>query len=347
MREDLTVILGAGASTGSVEPGKTSQNPVIPPITKDLFSTRYEGILDKYGDVLASMGSISHDLEDGKSLEDYIKDRLGTYGHYASLKNHRRRSLNQLPLYLQHLFSHISKSLGLKTHYHRFVHDLFDKDINTTFLSLNYDLLIDRALEKAENNKFTGFGNYTNQQQRWVLIKLHGSVNWFRHITRFSYPGMERKLDNWKVIVRNMNLLKDLSKDIVFLNLDSQFEDGFNGKIPCYPVLAIPNTEYSPIFPIDEQRQLLEKRLHGCENFLFIGFSAWDEDVLNILNQNVNKVRNLLIIGKSDAEGIYERLVKKAPMFKTNNLEEVLYDKGFETFMRGGIDINNFLDKIT
>ncbi len=126
MTTNLTIILGAGASKGSVEFGKTSRRPIIPPITKELFAIRFEGFLNKYEDVQTSMGSISAEVENGKSLEDYIKNKLGTLAKYESLRPHRKRQINQLPLYLQDLFSHISKTLAYTNHYHSFVYDHFD-----------------------------------------------------------------------------------------------------------------------------------------------------------------------------------------------------------------------------
>lgn len=343
MTINLTIILGAGASKGSVETGKTSQHPIIPPITKELFSTRFEGILNKYGDVQASMGSISAEVEDGKSLEDYIKDRLGTLAKYESLLPHRKRQINQLPLYLQDLFSHISKTLASTNHYHRFVYDLFDRDIKLTFLTLNYDLLLDKAIERVTSNKFTSFGNYTGEPNKWVLIKPHGSVNWFRQIVNFSQTGNNH--DSWKATVKNINLLKDLNKDIVFLDLEKQFKDGYVEGVPYYPVLAIPNTEYEPIYPINENL-LLKERLQDCENFLIIGFSAYDQDILNLLKENVKSVKKLLIVGMSDVDNVYKRLKEAVSVFSSATPEKVQYGLGFGKFMQGGTDINNFLNDL-
>lgn len=348
MTTNLTVILGAGASKGSVEAGKTSKYPIIPPITKELFEVRFEEILDKYRDVRTSMGSISSEVDNGKSLEDYIKENLGILSKYESLQSHRKRQINQLPLYLQDLFSYISKQLESKNHYHRLISDLFDRDIKLTFLTLNYDLLLDNAIERVTNNKFTDFSSYVNEPTKWVLVKPHGSVNWFRQIVNFTQSGNDH--NSWKAIVRNMNLLKDLGKEIVFVDLEKQFKNGFVNNIPCYPVLAIPNTEYTPIFPINE-KLLLEERLQKCENFLIIGFSAYDQDILETLKKNVKNVKKLLIVGKGDSQDTYKRLVVGVPAFKRDEwaLAECKYDLGFESFVRqkkGTSDLKNFLSSL-
>lgn len=341
----LTIIFGAGASTGSVVRGQTSQSPIVPPITKDLFSTRYEGYLNKFNDVYSSVVSISHELENGKSLEDFLKNELGGISEYESLTSHRKKSLNQLPLYLQYLFSEIGKSLGIKTLYSRLVRSVFNEEIQLTFITLNYDLLLDLAIERVSGKTFTGFGNYVDQKDKWILVKPHGSVNWFRQILTFTI-NPSNDLTGWKDIVRRVNLLKDLDNNIVFLDINNQFNEGFVGQIPYYPALAIPNNEYTPIYPLDELKTLLEERLKECQNFLFIGFSAWDEDILEILNKTVKKVKTMLVVGKSDAEGIYDRIVAKAPQFEADNLSKVLYNKGFESLMRANVDIKNFLNQV-
>lgn len=345
MKKNLTVVVGAGASTGSVQPGATSQRPIIPPITKDLFSPRFESWLTKFRDVQTAMGAISSEVEDGKSLEDYIKGKMGTITQYNSLDPRRKRQLHQLPLYLQDLFSAISKQLESANHYHRFVNDLFDADLKLTFISLNYDLLLDNAIERAKNNKFTGFGNYTDKKNEWVLIKPHGSVNWFRQIINFNQSG--NNFESWKAIARNINLLKDLSSDFVFLDLDKQFKEGFKGFVPYYPALALPNTEYKPIYPLEEHELLLKRRLEECENFLIIGFSAYDQDILNILKTHVKKVNKLLIVGKDGTHDIYKRLSEVVPKFSTATPKEVIYDLGFEGLIKNSKVIDNFLSLLS
>ncbi len=210
-------------------------------------------------------------------------------------------------------------------------------------MTLNYDLLLDKAIERVTKSKFTGFGSYTSESDKWVLIKPHGSVNWFRQIVNFSQTGNNH--DSWKATVEDINLLKDLGKDIVFLDLEKQFKDGYAGSIPYYPVLAIPNTEYNPIYPINENL-LLKERLQECENFLIIGFSAHDQDILNLLKDNVKSVKKLLIVGMDDVGDVYKRLTEIAPVFLSEIPERVLYGLGFGRFMREGVDINNFLNDL-
>lgn len=344
--KNLNVILGAGASTGSVKHGETSQHPIIPPVTKNLFSTAYESILRKYGDVQTNTIGFSSVNNDGKSLEDQVKEELGTFSVYESLPAHRKRALNQLPLYLQDLFSDISKQLKNSTYYSRFVYRIFDyidkNNFKVTFITLNYDLLLDYAIERVLNKKFDSFGNYSDDLNRWMLVKPHGSVNWFRQITNYTQSGNTH--ESWKVIVRNLNILKDVSDELRFVNLD-EFQEGFINGVPHYPALSIPNTDYSPIYPIGGLEDLLGERLAECENFLIIGFSAYDQDLLDLLKKHIKKVRGLLIVGLENVDQVYGRLKTNVPVFLVKKPEEVLYGRGFGHFVNSA-DMTNFLNTL-
>lgn len=344
MAKNLTIILGAGASTGSVENGVTSHRPIIPPITKEIFSPNFDYISRKYEDVKSATVGITAEIKDGKSLEDFLKDKLGAMHGYETLSAHRKRQLNQLPLYLQDLFSDISRQLKISTFYSKFVNELFDRrNIKVTFLTLNYDLLLDYAIEQVADTKFINFDSYIKSSQKWVLIKPHGSVNWFRQIKNYSQTG--DTLESWKAIVKKINILQDLDDNLAFLDLENGFKEGFVKNIPYYPALAVPNADYHPIYPSDSHRILLDERLKECENFLIIGFSAYDQDMLKILNKNVNNVKRLLIVGKADVSDVYKRLKKSVTVFSTEKPQTVQYGSGFGPFLKG-IDFSNFLDSL-
>ncbi|HBD05127.1 TPA: hypothetical protein DCZ32_01570 [Candidatus Uhrbacteria bacterium] len=344
---NLTIILGAGASTGSTQHGITSQSDIIPPLTKDLFLPQYDFVLGKYGDVKSGTVGLSSSMTDGKSLEDRVKDELGTLSNYGSLSPHRKRSFNQLPLYLQDLFGYISSELNNKTFYSRFVNIIFDyidkKSFKVTFITLNYDLLLDFALERVVGKQFEGFGNYTDESHKWVLLKPHGSVNWFRQINRYTQTGSN--FESWNAIVRDLNVSSDLSTELRFVNL-AEFREGFVDGIPHYPALAIPNTEYSPLYPLEEFHTVLKERLAECHNYLIIGFSAYDQDLLEVLNKNVKEVKRYLIVGLGDVAEVYKRLEKGASLFSAEKPTEVQYGTGFGKFV-SSTDLTSFLNELT
>src|SRR4051812_4855062 len=128
MTKNLVVIVGAGASAGATT--GTALHNWSSPITKDIFDYHsFHDILDKYELVKQVSAGITKECQNGASLEDYLKEALGTRDQYASLKPHRKKQLHEVPAYLQELFSFVSRTYGSTTLYGRLVDAIFDKDI--------------------------------------------------------------------------------------------------------------------------------------------------------------------------------------------------------------------------
>ncbi len=352
--KNLIVLIGAGASAGAVVPGINSRHGWAPPVTKDIFNIRFESILNKFGSV-SSFAGINDDLANGADLEIYLNAHIGTHLTYSRLSDTRRRQINQLPLYLQDLFRYITDLFSATNYYRRLVDQLFESNIKVTFVTLNYDLLLDRAIEDASGIQLDNFANYFVNSGKWVLLKPHGSINWFRQImNRYGQTG--ENFESWKAIVNRMNILTDLDKIIFHVEkLNSSdtnsFTNGFINNVPFYPALAIPNGEYEFIYPVDNYREILEKNLQESENYLLIGLSGYAKDLLKVLNDNVKSVRNLLIVGRSHVNDTYEKLILEAPVFSRDqwSVNDVKYGSGFENFVKiknAGSDLENFLGKL-
>jgi hypothetical protein len=48
------------------------------------------------------------------------------------------------------------------------------------FVSLNYDLLLDSALERYGGEEFEDIDSYISVARKWSFVKPHGSANWAR-----------------------------------------------------------------------------------------------------------------------------------------------------------------------
>ena len=71
--------------------------------------------------------------------------------------------------------------------------------------------------------------------------------------------------------------------------------------------------------------------LQDCHNFLFVGFSARDSDLLDCLSANVREVRRLWIVtGPDDQRAVKERLHSVAP-FRTS-LASILPEHTYTSF---------------
>ena len=182
----LCVILGAGASYDMV--GTTSQSPSRinpgwkPPLTSDLFAQRsqFEGVLANS----PAAYPLVHRL---RTLVAGSPDSLESLlGQIASSDNSRESlQLRYLTYYLRQLLFEVSRNYvqGSPTNYDALVDVILRRDISVMFLTLNYDLFLEKTLESLEQVRFRAVTNYIPSGSPWRLIKLHGSANWGRRIS--------------------------------------------------------------------------------------------------------------------------------------------------------------------
>jgi hypothetical protein len=118
------------------------------------------------------------------ALEEFLRTELGDSPHA-----HRRQQFRAVPLYLQHLLFDASAwdpehNRGYTPHpdnYNRLISAALDLP-EAVFITLNYDTLLDRRL--FAYSPLTSMDSYTDAGENWSLIKLHGSVDWGRQVTK-------------------------------------------------------------------------------------------------------------------------------------------------------------------
>jgi hypothetical protein len=143
--ELLTVIVGAGASHDCAPKWVKPNNAKLqPPLVSDIFAVRFQDILEHYPRVEAHSDEIRSELDHGRNLESLLRDLLD-----SAARSGNNWSLD-IPRYIRELFWTISEDFlrgGSKfdTLVRRTVEAGFEKVL---FISLNYDLLLDSALER-------------------------------------------------------------------------------------------------------------------------------------------------------------------------------------------------------
>jgi hypothetical protein len=171
----LVVILGAGASRACSPLGGESR--FLPPLTADLFSERYAPILRNYPLAEAAAADIRVVVGSGALvIERFLREQLRD-----STDEYARRRYRQIPLYLHELLMEVSR--------HYTTHpDNTDRLINAAlaldsvlFLTLNYDTILDLRLA-LQTGPITSMDDYVREDQKWALVKLHGSVDWARSV---------------------------------------------------------------------------------------------------------------------------------------------------------------------
>lgn len=311
----LFVILGAGSS---YDASSLHADGMLtrPPLVRDLFDGRWHFILDRYPlakhaapDIRdAMMGSGS----DAVSLEEFLRTR---YRH--SSDEYDKRRWYSILAYLQHLLWWVSlpdlraPSAESRPAEFRYEPDrlsrvgnlLIDEWDHVCFITLNYDLILDRYL--AELNRLVTIGDFISHP-RWSLIKLHGSVTWKYKLSQSV---------NLSDIPPNIEDL--LEQDRIFH--DWSFEDDAryvvrdgNGTYPGFPALSAPLGEEDELVCPPEHVSFVQDKLRNADalNLLVIGYSAYDRAVLNLLAESKRPLRSLYVVSENAqiAQEVAERI---------------------------------------
>jgi len=122
------------------------------------------------------------------------------------------------------------------------------------------------------------------------MVKLHGSVNWFRLI------GASRVGKTWFQAVQEMDVtplvntssihVKEWHEPVINYTKDLEIDENF-----IYPVLTAPLAGKGSTATVCPEAHLAiaAEWLEDCRNFLIIGVSGFDEDLLSILNSAVDE----------------------------------------------------------
>jgi hypothetical protein len=332
----LAVVLGAGGSLDCVaEGGRAEFDPNWrPPLTKDLFESRanFNRILTKYPKVSALSEIIRTRLKESENLEDVLRDLMSTSNLQV------KKQVWEVTFYLQELLWAVSDRFVISggTKYDTLVRSLlvsgFDRIL---FFTLNYDLLLDRALCKFEDIMFRSMKDYLPDSRKWSLIKPHGSVNWGR-----QFLNARADTQNPDLVLAALGQEPDLAEDVEVVTSGLQGiennQRSYDGRM-FFPAMALPaRGEKSFVCP-EQHLEEADRFFAECKNFLFVGFSGLDPHVLDLF-KGVSSVETLRIVNGAGKDGseLYEKLLSKNGEFRPLDAESgdgPIFEGGFRAFM--------------
>lgn len=337
------VILGAGASHDVVDPGNPypaviKDDKARPPLTSGIFVP--EGIpgnvLPTYPGVRELASSIRY-RTNTKSLETVLKD-LGD-----SDEPHRKAQMLSLPLYLQHIFWDMSELYVTEpVNYTHIVGETLELYDRVAFLTLNYDLLLDGSLTQSGywGTDFSEMDSYV--RDRWMLVKMHGSVNWGRRVT---LPEKRTLLSTHIEIVTYRQLFSEWPFEGEFLEdepvLVKSISDFRVRNAPFYPALSVPvEGKYEYNCP-KAHIEALVAFLPTCRTVIAIGTSGKDQDMLDLLSNNLGEVEKFFVVSMK-ANPVGETVVPPQDLF-ASKVEQLaaapikkFQDRGFTSFLLAG-----------
>lgn len=335
MNKKLTVILGAGASNSinskTPRPPRDNQN-YRPPLAKDLFNetVTFGNILHEYrkAEMLASYISKELSLNiEGHGIEQILSDI-----QKRSETNIRiRREFLQVPLYLNSLFGNISSNFTTKPdEYNLLIDACLDNVDEVLFLTLNYDCLLEIPLSVHFNLNFSNEDDYIKDKS-WKLIKLHGSINWYRQIV--GVPHAFPDANEYYKYLDGSEFPLNLSNNFILVDMKS-FNDKNIGDTPVYPALTVPVDGKDYNCP-SAHYETVKSFLKTCKNYLAIGTSGNDQDLMNLLKSNSPEADSFLVVGNTPkgATSTHTRFLSSVPQLSKNSQ---IFEFGFTTFAHNG-----------
>lgn len=362
----LTVVVGAGASHNCVDDNTNRfRSDLTPPVVQDLFENndRFNEILRQYPKAEALSATIRSRVRRKEPLESVLKDLA------AADDLLRKKQFWHVPLYLQHLFYTVSNYYvtGGGTKYQALVQAVQASQYAKVFyLTVNYDLFLDQAIQTAYGVTFDSLRSYW--QDRCVLAKLHGSVNWGRVILNYNPKKISANSDIL-LILETLDSDLQLSDQVRVIpqltysarggselpNIEKQNKAvgslRTTDRVTHYPALSVPIEGKTDFHADADQIENIRAFLRECSDFLVIGFSGLDEHVVELF-RDVTKVRKLEIVSGGRAEGVkaLQKFAAASEAFKRCVPQIVFprnwlpFDGGFAHFVDSG-DLDSFLSR--
>lgn len=199
------------------------------------------------------------------------------------------------------------------------------------FVSLNYDLLLEAALERYDGHEFAAEDSYVSDQKKWILLKPHGSVNWARILENCPKYGeglfrAPSDLQEAPVFAPGLKVVRWNRRSHDFY-IPRSNEGGY-----LYPEIVL---------PVDRPKEFVCPQCHtdqasafveSCDKFLLIGFSAHDDDILGLLKAIPARSR-LIIVSRGDAREIFLRMCSVDPSLTAKQVATSFYDDGFSAYV--------------
>jgi hypothetical protein len=209
-----------------------------------------------------------------------------------------------VPPYLQHLLFAVSQGLySGALHYDRLIERLLCLPY-VHFVSLNYDLLLDRRL--SAHRPLSTLADYISDDKNWALIKPHGSVNWYHSADELFVPskptnGLGWKSDTFDCVPPDVTLDEIRGERFV----DPSHSDR-------YPALAAPEGPDDRLILPQAHQEFFSMNLHCAQeiNMLVIGYSALDGEVLKLIRATEAKVRHITVVNQNEpmAAAVLDRI---------------------------------------
>jgi len=302
-----------------------------PPLARELFDIEHH---DAHWQVL-------YLYPGARWLTQQLARRIGAGDFYLeaelrSFAEHRdpqiRNMFKHIPPYLRDLLKRSSDSYTQEPgSYIALVYQLLSQvPQEVLFLVLNYDNLLEKALVGLDSSyRFNKMSDYVAPDRQAKVVKLHGSINWFKRI------GSQRL---WLELVELLDIFeKAVEKEIEVIDhvihvLEHRDNLGF-----FYPILTAPLAGKSTLDFVSPESHInaAKEFLGTCKKFLIIGTSGRDEDLLSLLNTSTPPESHPYVhmVGDNGAREAFERFSDSVRAFAATGSLSETHENGFRAYV--------------
>jgi hypothetical protein len=317
-----------------------------PPLVADLFGPDYQTILVQYpiarnagAEILRAVRLSGEDPEPF-ALEKFIREQ-----YRDGTTDFDKQKFLALPYYLQHVLADVSRDYtSFPSNYDLLVATALRRARRTYFITLNYDLLFEKALTPLA--PIRALEDYVRPDRPWSLIKLHGSVNWFYPINEegleepyAAHPPLELEVR----IDRSDIYFKPISADLQNMRR-TNVERADMPTLGLYPALSVPVGESDErVCPSYHVESLLKGlRSSNAIDLLVIGYSGVDTEVISLIEEAKTPVKSLTVVDLDQGAAESSRRLAGA----LGPINSYAYDKGFTEFAQGA-GLEEFFGRLT
>jgi len=332
------VILGAGASHDvHGEGSRIINNDYRPPLAIEFFDIdrnhAYYNVLHPYPGARALAQQLAPIVKSGQIS---IEEELLRYAKHHSPQI--RSQFKHVPPYLRDLiYLSSTQYTSVPSSYSQLVHELLaEYPHDVLFMVLNYDNLLESALNLYDSEyNFKRVAQYISEDRQAKVVKLHGSINWFRRVSNAGNL-------NWIDAVKDCDIFQQVDEGelIVRDNITQVSGERIKDNYWVYPVLTAPlaskgiSEAVCPKSHIDVAKEFLS----DCQKFLIIGTSGLDNDLLSIIDSvlvDSMKYCHIHIVGIDEgANQCSTRFKQGVRAFKDYITGENTFKIGFRGYLR-------------
>ena len=177
-------------------------------------------------------------------------------------------------------------------------------------VTFNYDTLLEHSLPDV-GLKIETISDYVSGHPGYVVVKLHGSVNWSREIdSPTDFPQTNDQAGIRRELIRRA---AELVVSTRYVQQSPYSIALHEGKV-VFPAIAIPVERKSQFECPSDHFDALRSRLPNVRKILVIGWRAMEEHFLKILSEHLRAPLEVLVVDGSnenaaDVEGRLEKVI--------------------------------------